>query len=274
MDIKSTLTLSNQVKIPRLGLGVFKSPPGDETYNAVRFALEAGYRHIDTATIYGNEESVGQAVKESGIPREEIFITTKLWNEDMRQDRQEEAFHESLQRLQTDYIDLYLIHWPVKDKYVSSWKIMEKLYKAGKIRAIGVSNFKSHHFEELEKQAEIMPVINQIELHPMFTQEEVVEYFVKRNIHIESWSPLGRGAYFDDPILTALAEAKNTTVAAIILRWHLEKGYVVIPKSVHKDRIISNSQLYDFALTPEELKKIDSLNKDWRMGSDPDKFSF
>jgi len=274
MDITSTITLNNQVKIPQFGLGVFKSSAGEETYNAVRWALEAGYRHIDTAKIYGNEASVGKAVRDSKIPREEIFITTKLWNQDMREDRQEQAFQESLHLLGLDYVDLYLIHWPVAGKYPQSWKIMEKLCKNGLTHAIGVSNFNPHHLDTLLETAEIIPALNQIELHPLLRQSAVTQYFLEKGIMIAAWSPLARGRLLDHPVLTAIAAKYDITTARLILRWHLQHGNIIIPKSTHKDRIISNADLYTFELTSEDMAAVDALDQNQRFGSDPETFTY
>ena len=273
MDITSTITLNNQVKIPQLGLGVYKSQEGEEAYNSVRWALEAGYRHIDTAKAYKNEASVGRAVHDSGIPREEIFITTKLWNGDMREDRQEAAFYESLEKLGVEYLDLYLIHWAVKDKYVASWKIMEKLYKAGLIRAIGVCNFHPHHLDTLMETAEIVPVLNQIELHPFLSQVPVCDFFREKGIAIEAWSPLARGRLLENPLITEMAANYDKTTAQIILRWHLQHGNIVIPKSAHKERIIGNADLYNFQLTDADMAGIDGLNQNLRFDFDPDTFT-
>ena len=274
MNINTTITLNNQVQIPQLGLGVFKSEDGQETYNAVRWALEAGYRHIDTAKAYGNEASVGKAIRESGIPREQIFVTTKIWNPDQRADTQEQACYLSLKELGLEYLDLYLIHWPVKEKINETWTVMEKLYRSKLIRAIGVSNFNPHHLETLMTTAEIVPAVNQIELHPLLVQTDVARYFSGKGIAVESWSPLGRGALLANPDIEAIAEVHGKTTAQIILRWHLQHGYVVIPKSVHKERIISNADLYDFELTADDMHAIDSMNKDFRYGPDPETFNF
>jgi diketogulonate reductase-like aldo/keto reductase len=274
MNMNTTVTLNNQVQMPQLGLGVFKSEDGLETYNAVCWALEAGYRHIDTAKAYGNEASVGKAIRESGIPREQIFVTTKLWNPAQRDGSQEEAFYGSLKLLGLDYLDLYLIHWPVQGEYNKTWAIMEKLYKQKLIRAIGVSNFNPHHFETLMTTAEIVPAVNQIEMHPLLVQTEVAGYFAEKGVAIESWGPLGRGALIDHPAITAIAAQHGKTTAQIILRWHLQHGYIVIPKSVHKERIISNSDLYDFELTTDEMAALDALNQNVRYGPDPETFNF
>lgn len=274
MDINTTVTLNNQVKIPQLGLGVFKTPEGDETYHSVLWALEAGYRHIDTAKAYGNEASVGRAVRDSNIPREQIFITTKLWTTDMREDREEEAFHESLKLLGVEYIDLYLMHWPVREKYPESWTIMENMYKDGLVRAIGISNFNPHHFEALMDTALVVPALNQIELHPLLLQPDVTHYFKDEGIAIAAWSPLGRGSLLTNPVIMDIAARYEKTEAQIILRWHLQHGNIVIPKSTHKERIISNADLYGFALTKEDMASIDALNENHRTGSDPETFKY
>ena len=274
MDIRSTLTLNNQVEIPRFGLGVFRAPDGEETYNAVRYALEAGYRHIDTAAFYQNEASVGKAIRESGIPREDIFVTTKLWNEDMRQGTQLEAFRKSLSLLGLSYVDLYLAHWPVREKIAETWTIMEGIYKAGGARAIGISNYQTRDIDTVLAIAEVIPAVNQIELHPLLTQEDVVAYSRSKNIAIQVWSPLARNHLMENPLLLALAEKYSKTVAQVILRWDLDQGYVVFPKSTRKERIIENADIFDFALTPEEIKEIGGLNQNRRTGSDPDTFTF
>ena len=253
MDIHSTVTLNNGVEIPRLGLGVFMMSDGEETESAVRTALEVGYRHIDTAKAYGNEASVGKAIRESGIPREDIFVTTKLWNAAMREGNEEEEFYASLRRLGFDYVDLYLIHWPVKEAYVRAWSIMEKLYDKGLIRAIGVSNFNPHHMETLERSATITPAANQIELHPFLTQDTVCAYFRGKGITLESWSPLGRGALLNDPVIARIADRLNRTPAQVILRWHLQQDFIVFPKSVRRDRIIENAALFDFSVSSDEI---------------------
>lgn len=274
MNILSTLTLNNGVEMPQFGFGVFQSAVGRETYQAVLWALEAGYRHIDTAMIYGNEADVGQAIIDSGVPREKIFLTTKLWNEDMRQDRQEQAFQDSLKRLQVDYVDLYLIHWPVRGKYHESWKILEKLYATGKARAIGVSNFQISHLDTILADAQIVPAVNQIELHPQLTQEPLDAYCRSKGIAVQAWSPLGGGVLLRDPTLAEIGAKYNKTTAQVILRWDLQRGIITIPKSVHQDRIISNTEVFDFELSAEDMDRISALNLDRRTGADPDTFKF
>lgn len=277
LTMQSTITLNNGVEIPRLGLGVFRAKDGDETVKAVRWALEAGYRHIDTAAVYGNEEGVGRGMKESGLARKDIFLTTKLWNDDMRVNRQREAFKESLKRLGTDYVDLYLIHWPVKQKYKESWLVMEQLYKEGNIRAIGVSNFMPHHLDDLMQVATIVPAVNQVECHPRLSQMELKAYCDKLGIVFESWSPLGggrEGNLTDNAELSAIGGAYGKTAAQVILRWHLQRDLVVIPKSVHKERIIANADLFNFSLTASDMAVIGAMNCDQHNGAHPDTFTF
>jgi diketogulonate reductase-like aldo/keto reductase len=277
LNIRSTITLNNGVEIPRLGLGVFRAKDGDETVRSVLWALEAGYRHIDTAAVYGNEEGVGRGMRESGLARKDIFLTTKLWNDDMRASRQREAFKDSLKRLGTDYIDLYLIHWPVKGTYKESWKVMEQLYKEGLIRAIGVSNFHRNHLDDLLQDASVVPAVNQVECHPLLTQADLKACCDKLGIVFESWSPLGGswgGNLADSAELSAIGKPYGKTAAQVILRWHLQRDLVVIPKSVHKERIVANADLYDFALSAAEMAAIDAMNRDQHNGAHPDTFAF
>lgn len=275
MDIQSTTILNNGVEIPVLGLGVFRSE-GDQAINAVQWALEVGYRHIDTAAVYHNEEHVREGIRRSGVDRKDIFITTKLWNEDMRQNRQREAFEESLEKLGTDYVDLYLIHWPVDGKYVESWHIMEELYNKKLIRAIGLSNFHAHHIEDVLKEASVQPVIDQIELSPRLTQVDLTAYIESCNMKVEPWSPLGGtgGNLLKDPVLTDIAKKYEKSTAQVILRWMLQKGYVLIPKSIHKEYIESNAQIFDFEISSDDAGQIDAMNMDERTGADPESFDF
>jgi len=268
--------LNNGVLMPYVGLGVFRLEDSKEAENAVSLALSVGYRHIDTAAIYTNEDAVGRAVKNSGIPRDEIFITTKVWNENQRKGTVMEAFEESLRKLDTDYVDLYLIHWPVKGKFVETWKVLEEIYKSGRARAIGVSNFKEHHLDDLRKEAEITPAVNQIELHPYLIQESVLEYCNKAGIHVEAWSPFAanKTKLFDEEILKDLSGKYGKTPAQIILRWDFQRNVIVIPKSSHKERLKENLDIFDFELTQLEIDEINVLNKNKRVGSDPDKFNF
>ena len=274
-NLKDTVTLHNGVKMPWFGLGVFKVQEGEEVIQSVKAALRNGYISIDTAAIYGNEEGVGQAIRESGVPREDLFITTKLWNSEQGYDSTLKAFDESMEKLGLDYLDLYLIHWPGKDKerYKETWKAFEKLYKDGRVRAIGVSNFYVHHLEDLIASAEIKPMVNQVEFHPHLTLEDLRAYCKKEEIQLEAWSPLKRGELLDNPVLKEIAEKHNKSVAQVILRWDLQHGVVTIPKSIKENRIIENSQVFDFELTPEEMDRIDSLNEDSRSGSHPDEMT-
>jgi diketogulonate reductase-like aldo/keto reductase len=271
-SIRDTITLHNGVKMPQFGLGVYLAEAGQTTVNAVKKALEVGYRSIDTAAIYKNEQSVGQAIKESGIKREDIFVTSKVWNDDQGYESTLKAFEDSLERLGFDYLDLYLIHWPVKGKYVETWKAMEKLYEEGKVRAIGVSNFHIHHLEELLSEAKHKPVVNQIELHPFLAQEEIRAFCKKHEIAVEAWSPIGRGKLLDEPTINHIASKHNKTAAQVILRWHIQQNIIVIPKSVTPSRIEENANIFDFELSQEEMQQIDALNRNERFGSNPEKY--
>ena len=274
MDINSAKKLNNGVEIPCLGFGVFRASAAD-TEKSVLWALEAGYRHIDTAKIYGNEAAVGKAVKESGIDRADIFITTKLWNEDMRAGKQREAFAQSLKALDTDYVDLYLIHWPVEN-FAASWKILEEFYAAGNAKAIGVSNFQTHHLDALLQTAKVVPAVNQVESHPYLTQKPLMAYCESKGIACEAWGPLGgQGAnIMDEAVIKDLATKYGRTPAQIILRWDLQRGIIPLPKSVHRERVFSNADLYDFALEEADMTAINSMNRNLRLGADPDNFNF
>lgn len=267
------IKLSNGVDIPVLGFGTYKMENGKEAFESISYALEVGYRHIDTAKIYENEESVGEAINKSGINREEIFLTTKVWNTDRGYDNTLKAFETSLKKLNTDYVDLYLIHWP-KDLNVETWRALERLYKEKKVRAIGVSNFKEHHLEEIFKNCEITPMINQVEFHPELTQPELREFCNSRNIVLEAWSPLMRGKIFSIDLLRELSEIYNKTIPQIVLRWNIQLGVVTIPKSATKERIRENFDVFDFELSKEHMEKINSLNKNLRTSHDPDNIDF
>ena len=273
LTIKSTTTLNNGVQMPWLGLGVWKVTAEGEARRAIHAAIEAGYRSIDTARIYKNEEDVGEAIRTSGVPRDEIFVTTKIWNEDQGYDRTLIAFEESRKRLGLDVIDLLLIHWPGTDKFQDTWRAFEKLYKDGFVRAIGVSNFKVHHLKKLAETSSIVPAVNQVEYHPLLTQKELLAYAKQNGIQLEAWSPLMQGN-LDQPVLQELAAKYGKSVAQIILRWDIQSGVVTIPKSVTPSRIAENGNLFDFSLSDEDMAKIDGLNQDHRFGSDPDKLLF
>ncbi|MEH7074299.1 aldo/keto reductase [Neobacillus drentensis] len=273
-NLQSTTTLNNGVKMPWFGLDVFKVDEGPELVNAVKTAIQHGYRSIDTAAIYGNEEGVGRGIKESGIAREELFITSKVWNADLGYDSTLAAYQTSLDKLGLDYLDLYLIHWPVAGKYKEAWRALETLYKEGRVRAIGVSNFQVHHLEDLMKVAEVKPMVNQVEYHPRLTQKEVQAFCREQGIQFEAWSPLMQGQLLDNEVLAEIAAKYNKSVAQIILRWDLQNGVVTIPKSTKENRIIENSRVFDFKLTQEEMDQIDSMNQNHRVGPDPDNFDF
>lgn len=274
MAIERTKELANGSIIPRLGLGVWQVKDGAETVNSVKWALQAGYRLIDTAAAYKNEVSVGEGIRASGIPREEIFVTTKLWNADQGYDSTLKAFDESLSKLGLDYIDLYLIHWPVEGKYKDSWRAMEEIYQSGRAKAIGVSNFHEHHIENLLKGANVVPMVDQIELHPTLTQEPLRKFLADNKIAVEAWSPLGQGKILENPSLIEIGKKYNKTAAQVIIRWHLQNDIIVIPKSVHEDRIKQNFDVFDFELTDNDIKRIDGLNTNERLGPDPDNFDF
>nr|WP_276563938.1 aldo/keto reductase [Halalkalibacter akibai] len=274
-SLQSTTTLHNGVKMPWLGLGVFLVEEGQEVVSSVKAAIEAGYRSIDTAELYANEEGVGQAIAESNVPREELFLTSKVWNNHQGYESTIEAFEESLRKLGTDYLDLYLIHWPCPGigKYVETWKALEQLYKDGRVRAIGVSNFNVSHLEDIINQCEIVPMVNQVEYHPRLTQTELHEFCKKHQIQLEAWSPLMRGGLLEDPTINEIANKYGKSTAQVILRWDLQNEVVTIPKSIKAHRIQENADVFDFELTEEEMGKISALNQDERIGPDPDEFN-
>lgn len=273
-SLQDTTTLHNGVKMPWFGLGVFKVKEGDEVIQSVKAAIQAGYRSIDTAAVYKNEEGVGQAIKESGVQREELFITTKVWNSDQGYESTLAAFGTSLQKLGLDYVDLYLVHWPVKGKYKETWKALEKLYKDGRVRAIGVSNFHIHHLDDVLDGAEIKPMVNQVELHPLLAQVELHEFCKQQGIQIEAWSPLAQGELLKNELLQEIADKYEKSVAQVILRWDLQREIVTIPKSINESRIIENASIFDFELSADDMEKINSLNENRRVGADPDHFNF
>lgn len=271
--ISDTTTLHNGVKMPWLGLGVWRVSEGNDVENSVKAAIKAGYRSIDTAAIYKNEEGVGKAIKESGVPREELFITTKVWNSDQGYESTLAAFEESRRKLGVEYFDLYLIHWPVVGKYTETWKVLEKLYSDGLVRAIGVSNFKIHHLEDILADCQVKPMLNQVEYHPLLTQDELLTFCKKNEIQLEAWSPLMQGN-LDIPLLHELGKKYGKSPAQIVLRWDLQNGVVTIPKSITESRIIENSNVFDFELSSDDMERISGLNQNKRFGPDPDHIDF
>ncbi|MCV7222023.1 aldo/keto reductase [Mycolicibacterium elephantis] len=270
-----SIELNDGNSIPQAGLGVWQTPPED-TERAAATALDAGYRHIDTAAAYGNEREVGQAVAKSGLAREDVFVTTKLWNADQGYDSTLKAFDASMQRLGMDYLDLYLIHWPVpaKDAYVDTFKAFAHLRDQGRIRSIGVSNFEPEHLRKLIDGTGIVPAVNQIELHPRLQQHELRELHAQLGIATEAWSPLGQGSLLTNPAVTAVAEAHGKTPAQVLIRWHIQLGNIVIPKSVTPARIVSNFDVFDFELSEQDMASVSSLGDGTRLGPDPRTFNF
>lgn len=266
------ITLNNGVRMPQLGFGVFQLPP-EETVTAVRQAIDAGYRSIDTAAMYNNEREVGRAVAASDVPREELFITTKLWNSDHGYDPAIKAFEASLDRLGLDYLDLYLIHWPRPgaDQYVDTWRALEKLHADGRIRAIGVSNFQPAHLRRLMEETATVPAVNQIELHPYLQQRELRAFDAEHDIATEAWSPLAKGGeLLNEPAVAGIAERLGVTPAQVVVRWHLQLGNIVIPKSRTPERIVSNADVFGFELSDADMTAIASLDQGQRLGPDPD----
>lgn len=265
------IKLNNGIDIPVLGLGVFRNPSGESTRNAVWTALKNGYRHIDTARIYGNEEDVGTAIRHCGLERSEVFVTTKLWNSDQGYQGTINAFQESLHRLHLDYVDLYLMHWPVEGLRLESWRAMEKILAGGKVRAIGVSNFMTHHLKELLDHCEVIPAVNQIEMSPYLylTRQEILEMCRERGIVVEAYSPLTKGRKLDDPDLVRIAGKYGKTTAQVLIRWAIDHGFVVLPKSARSLRIIENGAVFDFTLSKEDMTFLDGLDGNLVTGWDP-----
>lgn len=283
-NINSTFNLNNGIKIPCVGYGTFRTP-ADVAEQAVKEAIETGYRHIDSAAVYGNEEAVGKGIKDSGIKREDLFVTSKLWNTNRGYEQTKKAFQETLDRLQMDYLDLYLIHWPANEKQfgddaakinAETWRAMEDLYNEGKIRAIGVSNFMPHHIAELMKTAKVAPAVDQIEVHPGWPHTEEIKYLQAHNILVEAWAPLGgQGAkVLTNPTMIQIADKYQKTPAQVCLRWILQQGILPLPKSVHKERMISNQNIFDFELTDEDMRKISLLPNLGGQCADPDEVDF
>jgi methylglyoxal/glyoxal reductase len=261
LTLKSSAKLNNGVEIPYLGLGVYQSPPGEITLRAVKYALKIGYRQIDTAELYGNEKDVGRALRESGIRREDVFITTKVWNSHQGYDSTLYACEGSLGRLGLSYVDLYLIHWPVQGLGDETWRAMIKLLRQGKARAIGVSNYSIRELNELLEKSDIVPAVNQVEFHPFLYQEDLLRFCKNNNIQLEAYSPLTRGKRLNHPKILELAKKYNKTPAQVLICWSLQHNVIVIPKSIHEARIKENSQVFDFQLEPKDMKLLDSLNE-------------
>ncbi|MDO1512987.1 aldo/keto reductase [Maribacter confluentis] len=273
-DLNGSFTLHNGVKMPYLGLGTYQADNEQEVVEAVKNAIEIGYRHIDTAAIYQNEEGVGKGLRESKVDRSELFVVSKVWNNDQGYESTIKAFEQSLERLGLDYLDLYLIHWPVRGKYTETWKALEYLYNQKRIRAIGVSNFLQHHLEDILEDCTVVPMVNQMEFHPHVVQQDLIDFCRAHAIQYESWSPFMQGEVFKLEICNELAKKYAKSVAQVILRYNLQKGIVAIPKSVHTERIRSNADIFEFELSKEDIAYLDSLENGKRTGPDPDNFDF
>ena len=274
MNLQSTRTLANGVEMPIFGLGVYKMTDPQETIEAITKALQVGYRAIDTASLYYNEEQVGEAIRHSGVAREDLFVTTKVWNSDQGYDNTLKAFETSLKKLNMDYVDLYLTHWPVEGKYPDTYRAIERLYEEKLIRVPGVSNHHAHHLEQLLRSANVPPMVNQVEAHPYLSQEPLRAFCREHQIAVTAWSPLGRGGVLQDETIIKTAEKYGKSAAQVVLRWHLQHNIMVIPKSVTPSRIEENANIFDFVLSSEDMTVIDGLNRNQRFGKDPDNFHF
>ena len=267
LQIDSTITIADGVEIPRVGLGVYQSRRGSETSSAVQAALQAGYRHVDTAQIYGNEADVGAALRDSGLDRSEVFVTSKLWNDNFH--RAADAFEHSLQRVGLDYLDLFLLHWPVSGRRIEAYRELEALVQTEQLRAIGVSNFTVRHLEELMESTSIVPAVNQVELSPYLQQTELVAFCRDAKIELQAYSPLTRGQRLTDPALVAVANQVERTPAQVLIRWSLQKGFIVLPKSVTASRIVENGAVFDFELDDAQMSALDELEEGLRLSWDP-----
>lgn len=274
MSIIPTKTLINGVQMPFLGLGVYKMTDPEEAIRAITKALEVGYRAIDTASLYKNEEEVGEAIRLSQIPREEIFVTTKVWNLDQGYDETLRAFETSLKKLGLDYVDLYLTHWPVESKFLETYRAIERLYEERLIRVPGVSNHHEHHLEKIFIKANVKPMVNQVELHPYLSQQDLRSFCTENDIAVTAWSPLGKGGVLQDNTIVQIANKYQKSTAQVVLRWHYQHGILTIPKSVTPSRIEENMNIFDFELSDEDLALLDNLNKNQRLGQNPDNFHF
>lgn len=276
-SLQDTINLNNEVEMPAMGLGVFQVE-NDTTAEIVKNAIELGYRSIDTAAIYGNEAGVGEGIQlalaSTGLNREDLFITSKVWNAGLNYEETISAYEESLEKLGLDYLDLYLIHWPGNDKFAESWTALEDLYQEGKIRAIGVCNFNISHLQDLLKTARVTPVINQVEFHPRLQQRSLREFCKEHNIQLEAWAPLMQGGLLEDTTIAKIAEKYGKSNSQVILRWDIQNEVITIPKSVHKERMAQNADIFDFSLTDEEMQIINAMNLDKRVGPDPEVFDF
>jgi 2,5-diketo-D-gluconate reductase A len=275
MTAVPNITLNNGVDIPQLGFGVFQIEP-EKTKEATLAALEVGYRHIDTAEMYGNEKEVGEAVRASGIDRSEIFVTSKLNNGFHAYDDALHAFDQSMKDLDIEYLDMFLVHWPLPDvgDYVETWKAMEKIYESGRVKAIGVSNFQPHHLRRIHGETSVTPAVNQIEAHPYLTNDEVRAFDAEHGIATEAWSPIAQGGVLKDPVIVRIAEAHSKSPAQVTLRWHLQRGDIIFPKSVTRSRVEENFALFDFELSDADMTDITALDKGERTGPNPDEFNF
>ena len=271
LNIESTITLNNGIEMPQFGLGVWQSKAGSETEDAVRYALEADYIHIDTAALYANEREVGKIVKSGILPREKVFVTSKVWVDKLNYDDTRKAFDETMDKLGFDYLDLYLVHWPVND-WQGAWRAMEEIYKEGRVKAIGVSNFMQHHLEELFQISDTRPTVNQYEMHPYLQQADLRQFCEENDIAVTAWAPIMKGRVLDVPELVSIGEKHGKNAVHVTLRWLLQLGVIAIPKSVNQNRIIANADIYDFELSDDEMATINSLDKNERIGPHPDNF--